>query len=209
MPPRNGGPDAGPPLASRPVTTPGLGPNRAEGCASVGRRYDAVVERPTERPSPGEQRPTGEVRPGGSARLDRPPGERYGGGRPPPLEPERGGDRGTARALAIASVVGLAGSAVIVALGGVLALSAGLVVVAGAIGWLIGGTLAGGTLGPRRAIAIALAVESVLVGQVGLWLFAIGEGGALGLVDYLAQTWGAVVVAEVAAAGIAASWSAR
>ena len=106
-------------------------------------------------------------------------------------------------------MIGVAGSAIIVVLGGVLALSAGLVVVAGAIGWLIGGTLRGGVIGPRAAIAVALAVESVLVGQVGLWLFARSEGGALGLVDYLAQTWGWIVVAETAAAALTAWWTAR
>jgi hypothetical protein len=163
-----------------------------------------------ERQSPGERAPaTGTVGAGRPSRLDRPPGERYGGPGIHPDEPASDGERGTPRSLAVASVIGLAGSALIVILGGVLALSAGLVVVAGVIGWLIGTTLAGGSIGPRRAIAIALAVESVLVGQVGLWLFAMSEGGALGLVDYLGQTWGIVIIAEVAAAAIAAWWSSR
>ena len=185
----------------------------ARGHRVTGRDYDARVERPTDPPAPGDRPPNS--RDGGSAaggtapRLGRAPGERYGSRANPETDPDTPRTGGSARAIALAAAIGIAGSVVIVMLGGVLALSAGLVVVAGAIGWLIGGTLRGVVIGPRAIIAAALAVESVLVAQVGLWLFAQSEGGALGLFDYLAQTWGWIVVAEAAAAALAAWWSAR
>ena len=91
---------------------------------------------------------------------------------------------------------------------------AGLVVVAAAGGWAIAlairvgarATLARPT---RRGLAIGLALVAVVIGQVGLWLFARTEGGVLPLVDYLAETFGILVLLEAAAAAIAAAWTAR
>ena len=61
----------------------------------------------------------------------------------------------------------------------------------------------------RRGLAIGLAVVAVVIGQIGLWLFARTEGGVLPLFDYLAETFGILVPLEVAAAAVAAGWTAR
>ncbi len=69
-------------------------------------------------------------------------------------------------------------------MGGVLLISAGLVVVAAAGGWAIAVALrlgsAGTIQGPtRRWLAVGIAVAAVVLGQIGLWLFARTEGGVL------------------------------
>jgi hypothetical protein len=43
-----------------------------------------------------------------------------------------------------------------------------------------------------------------VAGLVGIWLYAGLEGGALGLIDYLAEVQGILVPVELAAAGILA-----
>jgi hypothetical protein len=65
------------------------------------------------------------------------------------------------------------------------------------------------TSGRRRWLAAGLAVAGVLLGQIGLWLFARTEGGVLPIVDYLGQTFGPLVVLQIVAAGLAAAWAAR
>ena len=50
---------------------------------------------------------------------------------------------------------------------------------------------------------------AILLGQVGLWLFARSEGGVLSPIDYLAQTFGVLVPLQVLAAAAAAWWTAR
>lgn len=92
--------------------------------------------------------------------------------------------------------------------------SAGLVVVAATGGWTVATALrfgAGATIGPgqRRWLAVGLALGGVLLGQIGLWLFARTEGGVLPIVDYLGQTFGPLVVLQIVAAGLAAAWAAR
>ncbi|HET7168149.1 MAG TPA: hypothetical protein VFI69_03030 [Candidatus Limnocylindrales bacterium] len=108
----------------------------------------------------------------------------------------------------------IVGAAVIVLLGGVLAISAGLLVVAVAIGYGVAtGMLVGlGTDTPLRwrwVPPVMLAIAAVLLGQLGLWLFARTEGGVLGLTDYLGQTFGALVPLQIAFAAVAAWWTAR
>jgi hypothetical protein len=61
----------------------------------------------------------------------------------------------------------------------------------------------------RPWVAALLAGLGVIVGQVGLWLFARSEGGVLAPLDYLGQTFGALVPLELALAAIAAWWRAR
>ena len=46
-------------------------------------------------------------------------------------------------------------------------------------------------------------------GQLGIWAYARSEGGVLGLADYLGQTFGWLVPAQVVLAAFAAWWSAR
>jgi len=108
----------------------------------------------------------------------------------------------------------LAGAALIVVFGGALAVSAGLLVVASAVGYAVGlATVVGAadTLAARGRpwIAAALAGLGVLLGQVGLWLFARVEGGVLSPIDYLGQTFGVLVPVEVLLAAVVAWWRAR
>ena len=57
----------------------------------------------------------------------------------------------------------------------------------------------------RRALVVGLAAAAVLLGQLGLWLFARSEGGVLGPVDYLAETFGLLVPLQFLV-GVAAAW---
>jgi hypothetical protein len=154
----------------------------------------AVVDPTT--PTPGDRRRS----------LDRPPGERYaapGSDEAPP--PGRIGIPGPVAAVLTA----LAGTALTVLLGGVLSLSAGLLLVAGGTGWLVGRAVAASGPGSRPAsrvtLAVGLAVASVVLGHLGLWLFARSEGGALGFADYVAQTWGPLAVVQYVVA-VVAGW---
>jgi len=95
-----------------------------------------------------------------------------------------------------------------------MAVSAGLLVAAAAIGYAVGVATvvgAGDTLSrPARPwIAAALAGLGALLGQVGLWLFARTEGGVLPLIDYLGQTFGLLVPLELLLAAGIAWWRAR
>jgi len=164
----------------------------------------ALVSDPVPPPTPGERR------------LDRPPSDRYRDvGAEGAAAAAEVTDRGSvARGVAFGVLAGLAGAAAIVVLGGPVGLSAGLVVVAAALGWAIGTALragAGGTLqAPARPVsAVAIAMLAIALGQVGLWLYARSEGGVLTLPDYLAETWGVLVPIQAILAVVAAWWAAR
>ena len=156
-------------------------------------------------------RPTGSTAPG-ERRLDRAPSERY---RPTEIEPDAAPSAASpARGVAIAVVVAIIVGALITVLGGVLLITAGLVVVAAAGGWAVALAIriGAGTTIPRqqrRALAIGLALGAVVIGQIGLWLFARNEGGVLALVDYLSQTFGILVPLQAAGAMVAAAWTMR
>lgn len=170
-------------------------------------RYDAPVSTPRP-PEPGERRPAS-TEPG---RLERPPGERY-------VAQQATGDEAPARrspirGIVLASVVGTIASAASIALFAVASISAGLLVVAALTGLFVAQALrigAGATIpaGLRRGLAVATALESVVVAQLGIWLYARAEGGALGLIDYLAQTFGPLVPLQLAIAALVAWWNAR
>lgn len=107
-----------------------------------------------------------------------------------------------------------AGAVAIIVLGGVLALSGGLLVVAGVIGWAVVAALRAGagwhsSPGPGLGWAVGLAVLSITLGQLGLWVYALTEGGVLGPVDYLAQAFGWLVPLELLIASLVAWLSAR
>ena len=143
--------------------------------------------------------------PGERRQLDRPPSDRY-----------EAGDSATAASAAAdpdapavvpqrermlrGVAVGLAGVIAFTILGGPLSVTVGLVAAAGVIGWVMGMVLR-----PDRAIAVVFAVGSVALGLVGVWLFAGFEGGALGIVEYLAEVQGILVPIELAAAGVLAA----
>jgi hypothetical protein len=168
-----------------------------------------VVSDDTPTPDPGADRPPQP----GERRLDRPPSDRY---LPPPDQVDEddvpSGSLG--RALGAAALVEVAGVVAIVVLGGVLAFSAGLLVVAAVLGRAIGLVLAAlgfeALVPPRRTwLAVALAVGGVLIGQLGLWWYAGTEGGVLGPVDYLVETYGVLVPLQVVIAAGFAWWAAR
>jgi len=104
--------------------------------------------------------------------------------------------------VALAVLVAAIGAATIVVLGGILTVTAGLVVVAAGIGWGVALALrfgAGSHLaGARRAaIAVAITLVSVVVAQLGLWQYAQLEGGVLGPLDYLWEVFGLLVPIEI------------
>ena len=93
-------------------------------------------------------------------------------------------------------------------------MTAGLVIVAAAIGWGVGAGLrfgAGPDLSPRRRvfIAVVLAIVSVALGQAGLWQYGRTEGGVLAPLDYLAEVYGPLVPLQLVAAAVAAWVGAR
>lgn len=149
----------------------------------------------------------------GERRLERPPGDRFtttAGAAPG--EPVAAGSPG--RGLVWAAAVAAGGAVALVVLAGAFAVSAGLVVVAAVLGRFValalragsGGTVTGGA---RVGAAVALSGAGVVVAQLGIWLYARSEGGALGIADYLGQTFGWLVPLQAVVAAAAAWWSGR
>jgi hypothetical protein len=145
----------------------------------------------------------------GERRLARPPSERYLAAEEPAApvgSPTRG--------IALGTVAAIVGAAAITLAGGLLAVTAGLLVIAGVIGWATAVAVVGGAGtslgGARRTLfAVTLAVAGVALGQLGLWLLARQEGGVLSLLDYLAEVFGILVPPELAIAGLVAWWRSR
>ena len=155
----------------------------------------------------------------GERRLARPPSERYAeeatsgpAGAPP--TPGSGTTGSTGRAIAGALGIALGAIVLTVLFGGVMALSAGLLVLWGAAGYLIGHAVrvGGGDAlegAGQTVTAVGVAIVGVLVAQLGLWWYAGLEGGVLPLVDYLAQTFGVLVPLQAALAAALAWWGTR
>jgi hypothetical protein len=137
----------------------------------------------------------GDRRPG----LDRPPGERY------MAAEERAAATGSGIPGGPWSVVAviLGGALAYTVLGGILDVTAGLIVAAAFIGWLIGKLVSG----PARAAG--LAVLAVLAGLLGIWAFGRLEGGVLDPIAYFdaVHGWPLVVLQLLAGAGLAAASS--
>ena len=130
--------------------------------------------------------------------LDRPPGDRYLPAGRGPTRPD--GPLGETRApLAVAA----GGVVAFVILGGILAVTAGLIVLAGLIGWLIG------LLVRPPARAALVAVVTAVAGLIGIWLFGRWEGGVLNPIDYFADVQGIIVPLELLAAGGMAAAASR
>ena len=153
----------------------------------------------------------------GERRLARAPSERYGAAAETdtaaaPAVPDPAA--APARGIAFGAVAALLGAGAIVVLGGAFAVSTGLLVAAAALGYAVAIALltgAGDTLAkPRRPwIAAGLGLLGGLLGQLGLWLYARSEGGVLAPIDYLAETFGALVPLELLLAAGIAWWRAR
>jgi hypothetical protein len=155
-------------------------------------------------------------------RLAEPPSTRYAA-RERPLAPDGPtGDaapgsplRGPLLRAVLAAVVG-AGALVLV--GGILAATFGLLLISGATGAVIGLVVAraavpGGAAkpAPRATViraAVGLALLAIVVSDAGLWLLARQQGGSLGLLDFLWETFGPFVPGEALVATLAAWWAA-
>jgi hypothetical protein len=55
---------------------------------------------------------------------------------------------------------------------------------------------------------VALSLVAVAASDLLTWRFALVEGGALGLVDYLWETFGLLVPGEAVVAALTAAWGA-
>jgi hypothetical protein len=121
-----------------------------------------------------------------------------------------------AAAVALAALVALLGG-IIVFIVGNLDLGAGLVALSAAVGWTTGLALAEGRRGKggypagptRMVMAVFLAVAAVGSAFLALGIAAILEGGVLSPIDYLANRFGALVLLDILAAGVAAAIRAR
>ena len=157
----------------------------------------------------------------GERRLAHPPSDRYRTAEVsadettmPDTSATGGSGASVVRGVVLAVVAGIVGAIAIVLLGGVAAVSAGLVVVAAATGWAVGAALrfgAGDLLAPRRRVvlAVVVALASVVLAQVGLWQYALREGGVLPFVEYLDEVFGPLVPIQAAVAVVVAWFAAR
>jgi hypothetical protein len=119
-----------------------------------------------------------------------------------------------ARAFGLGSLTAIILAAILAVLGGPVSLSAGLAVVAFFMGRLVGSMVrlgAGNTMSsPARVVlAVLLSLGGIAIGQIGIWLFARNEGGALDLGAYLFDAYGPLVPLEFMIATLAAWWTAR
>jgi len=180
---------------------------------------------------PGDRRPTGtppdappdEV-PTSRRRVEAPPSRRYLEAPPSrryAIAPDGTADDGPSlgrpsllRGALMGGLVAAFLAAVIVVLGEGFGFTAGLAIVALFLGRLTAYAVSagGGTAGSqplRVLLAVGLALGGIALAQVGLWLWAGVEGGTLGLVDYLAQTFGPLVPLELTLAAGAAGLTVR
>ena len=137
---------------------------------------------------PGDRRPL----------LDRPPGERYGAS-----EPEVAADPALVDRIAWPVAVILGTTILFTILGGILAITAGLIIVAAFAGWLLGKLV---SPPPRAAV---LGLVAVVAGFLGIWAFGRLEGGVLDPITYLDEVegWIVVVACLLAGGGLAAASS--
>src|SRR3954453_13422965 len=139
----------------------------------------------------------------GQRRLDRAPGERYRGGRPPastasaPAAGSGSRRRGLVAATATAAV-----GAIVYALLGEINLDPGLVIVAAVVGWAVALALIWGAGVaapiPRQAlIAAAIAGGAIVAGLLLAWAISRVEGGVLDPVGYTNERYGPLASPEI------------
>ena len=106
-----------------------------------------------------------------------------------------------------AAVAGLAGALLVAILAGPVYLTAGLLVVAGLVGWGVGLALRGGaeTQGRHRTIAVGVAPTAVVLGLLGAWAFSLTTGGMLDPLGFVAETMGLLAPLQLLIAGAVAA----
>ena len=114
----------------------------------------------------------------------------------------------------MATIVGIGGAALMTFVAGAFAVSVGLLVIAALIGRFVALALragAGGGLpaGQTVSAAVGVTLAAVALGQLGIWLYARSEGGALAILGYLAETFGVLVPLQFVVAAAVAWWTAR
>ena len=134
-------------------------------------RYDGPVTTPAN--EPGDRRPL----------LDRPPSDRYVA-----REPVGAATAGRLDAILVPVAIVIGASAGFVILGGILTVTAGLVILAAFVGWLTGHLVS------PPGLAAIVALVAVVAGFLAIWLFGRVEGGVLDPIAYLAEVEGPVVV---------------
>jgi hypothetical protein len=83
-------------------------------------------------------------------------------------------------------------------------MTGGLVAIAAIVGLVLGAILR-----PATLVAVALAVGSVVIGLLGVWLFARLEGGVLDPLAYFAEVQGPLAPLQLVFAALAAVVSSR
>jgi len=155
--------------------------------------------------------------PGEQRRLAHPPGDRYREAEEKAAAeaaPREDPSASVARGMAIALVVALLGALAIIVLGAIATVTTGLMVVAGGLGFGVGQALRVGAReklapGRRVGLAVGLTLIAIALAQLGIWQYARAEGGVLPLIDYLAEVFGPLVIAEFAVGAVVAWLAAR
>ncbi len=113
----------------------------------------------------------------------------------------------------LSTLISLLGATAMVLLAGVLGLTAGLLAAVALTGIAIGRTMrgAGPALTPSIQVIVALifVLDAVAIGNIGTWLYALAEGGVLGPIEYLSETFGLLVIAEFVVGGTAVVLTSR
>jgi hypothetical protein len=164
---------------------------------------------------PGERPPASTPRE--SRRLAEPPSARYA--EPAPTTTDAGGGVAALRGpLTRSAVVALGGALLLTVVGAILASTEGLLFVAGVTGAAVGLVLSRAAApgpdadpiprGRIARLAVGLSLAAVALAAVATWIYARGEGGTLGPIDYLLTTFGPFVPAEAVIAAVTAWWGA-
>ena len=164
---------------------------------------ERTTTKPADRDSRAGDAPPRDVEPGDRppdrpTRLDHLPSDRYASRPTAATGAGRFGPAG--RGLAVAT----GGAAIISLLGGPLSITGGLLAVAVIVGLALGAILR-----PATVVAVGLAVGSVIVGLLGVWLFARAEGGVLDPLAYFSDVQGALAPLQVVFAAVSAVVSSR
>ncbi len=123
-------------------------------------------------------------------------------------------DGSITRAVGFGLVAAAFSGAIFFVFAGPLSFTAGLVVIAIALGRVVGLSVRGGAgtaidTDARVGISLALTFVGLAAGLTATWLWALGQGGDLPIQEFLAQTYGLLVPLELVAAAGVAWYSAR